>query len=90
MAMITIFTKFIGNKYFHSKVNNWSTRNLGKVHLNHIIKKIMINTFIKNQIDSGNQAILSVIPKGDNHPPKNNTTAIEAIMNILINSAKKK
>ena len=32
--------KLIGNKYFHSKFSNWSTRNLGKVQRNHMIKKI--------------------------------------------------
>ena len=51
---------------------------------------MIANTFTKNQIDSGNQAIPSVIPNGDNQPPKNITTAMEAIINIFINSAKKK
>lgn len=45
--------KLIGNKYFHSKFSNWSTRNLGKVQRNHMIKKIRKNVFPKNQMDEG-------------------------------------
>jgi hypothetical protein len=84
-----MFTRLIGNKYFHSKVNNWSTLNLGNVHLNHIIKNTKIIVFPKNQ-NTPNQGIDSVIPKGESHAPKNMVVAIDAIMNMFINSAKKK
>ena len=30
----------IGDKYFHSRFNNWSMRNLGNVQRNHMIKNI--------------------------------------------------
>lgn len=36
------------------------------------------------------QGIDSVIPKGDNHAPKNIVVAMAAIINMFINSAKKK
>lgn len=45
--------KLIGNKYFHSRFNNWSTLNLGNVHLNHMIRKIKKNVFPKNHTDDG-------------------------------------
>ena len=88
-AINTIFNRFSGSKYFHSKVNNWSTLSLGNVHLNHIIKNTSINVFPKNQ-KTPNNGIDSVMPNGDNHPPKKTVAAIAAIMNMLINSAKKK
>ena len=79
-----MFNKFNGNKYFHSKVNNWSILNLGNVQRNHIIKNTKVIVFAKNQ-KTPNQGIDSVIPKGDNQPPKNTVAAIAAIINILIN-----
>ena len=48
-----ILAMLIGNKYFHSKFNNWSIRNRGKVHRNHMIKKIRKNVFPKNQMLDG-------------------------------------
>ena len=39
----------IGNKYFHSRLSNWSILNRGKVHLNHMITNIKKNVFPKNQ-----------------------------------------
>jgi hypothetical protein len=45
--------RLIGNKYFHSRFSSWSTLNLGKVHLNHMIKKIRKKVFPKNQIEEG-------------------------------------
>ena len=89
MAISTMFTKFIGSKYFHSNVNSWSIRNRGKVHLNHIIKKTSMMAFNINQ-NTPSHGHASVIPKGDNHAPKNTVVAMAAIMNILMNSAKKK
>ena len=43
----------IGNKYFHSRFSNWSIRNLGNVHLNHIMTNMRKNVFPKNQTDDG-------------------------------------
>ena len=43
----------IGNKYFHSKVSNWSIRKRGNVHLNHIITNIKKNVFPKNHTLDG-------------------------------------
>lgn len=39
----------IGNRYFHSRFNNWSIRNLGKVQRNHMIRKIRKNVFPKTK-----------------------------------------
>ena len=33
----------MGSRYFHSRVSSWSILSLGKVHLNHIIRKITPN-----------------------------------------------
>lgn len=49
----------------------------------------MANVFIKNQNTPSN-GILSVIPKGDKYAPKKTVVAIAAMINILMNSAKKK
>ena len=84
-----MFTRLIGNKYFHSNVKSWSTLNLGNVHLNHIIKNTKTIALAKNQ-NTPSQGIESVMPKGDNHAPKNTVVAIAAMMNMFINSAKKK
>ena len=43
----------IGNKYFHSKFNNWSIRILGNVHRNHMITKIRKNVLPKNHTIDG-------------------------------------
>lgn len=48
-----ILNMLIGNKYFHSRFNNWSMRNLGNVHLNHMMTNIKKNVFPKNQILDG-------------------------------------
>ena len=48
----------IGNKYFHSRFNNWSIRNLGKVQRNHMITKIRKNVFPKNHIDDGIKSMI--------------------------------
>ncbi len=56
MAIAATINKLIipiGKRYFHSKVSNWSIRNLGKVHLNHMIRKIRKNVFPINQILDG-------------------------------------
>ena len=58
------FIKFNGSKYFHSNTKSWSILNLGKVHLNHIIKKTSANVFAKNQ-NTPSIGMDSVIPKGD-------------------------
>ena len=58
------FIRFNGSKYFHSNTKSWSILNLGKVHLNHIIKNISTNVFAKNQNTPSN-GMDSVIPKGD-------------------------
>ena len=49
----------------------------------------MTKVFIKNQ-NTPSKGMLSVIPKGDKYAPKNTVVAMEAMINILINSAKKK
>jgi DNA primase catalytic subunit len=64
MAIITKLSRFSGSRYFHSSIKSWSIRNLGNVHRNHIIKKISISVFAKNQ-NTPNNGIDSVIPKGD-------------------------
>ena len=84
-----MFNKFNGSKYFHSNVKSWSIRKRGNVQRNHIIKNTNSIVFPKNQ-KIPKIGIDSVIPKGDNQPPKNTVAATAAIMNILINSAKKK
>src|SRR5262245_43775822 len=38
----------MGNKYFHSRFNNWSILNLGNVHLNHMMTNIRKNVLPKN------------------------------------------
>lgn len=63
-AIKTKFIKFKGSKYFHSNTKSWSILNLGKVHLNHIIRNINSNVFAKNQ-KTPNKGMDSVIPKGD-------------------------
>ena len=65
MAIMTILTRLIGNKYFHSRVSSWSTLNLGKVQRNHIIKNTSSNVFSINQT-TPNHGMDSVIPNGDN------------------------
>ena len=50
--MITIrkrLIRLIGNRYLHSKRSNWSIRNRGKVHLNHMMMNITTAVFPKNQ-----------------------------------------
>ena len=48
-----ILNILIGNKYFHSRFNNWSIRSLGNVHLNHMIKNISKKVLPKNQMLDG-------------------------------------
>src|SRR5690606_20315358 len=45
-----ILARANGINIFHPRFINWSYRNLGKVHLIHIKKKINPNIFIKNTI----------------------------------------
>ena len=49
----------------------------------------MAKVFIKNQ-NTPSKGMFSVIPKGDKYAPKNTVVAMDAMINILINSAKKK
>ena len=53
MVTSSKLNKLIGNKYFHSRSNNWSTLNLGNVHLNHMIRKIRKKVFPMNHTDAG-------------------------------------
>ena len=43
----------MGNKYFHSKFSNWSIRNRGNVHRNHMMINIKKNVLLKNQMEDG-------------------------------------
>ena len=47
------FSILIGNKYFHSKFNSWSIRNLGNVQRNHMMTNMRKNTFPMNHTDDG-------------------------------------
>ena len=49
----------------------------------------MTNVLAKNQ-NIPNNGMDSVIPNGDNQAPKNTVVAMDAIINMLMNSAKKK
>ena len=84
----------IGNKYFHSKFNNWSIRSRGNVHLNHMITNIRKKTFPINHIDEGIKSItwlkLSQCPMCSGiQPPKNNMAPMLHTIKILTYSARK-
>src|SRR4030042_2284868 len=94
-AIISTFTRFMGNRYFHSSVSSWSILNRGNVHLNHIIRKITKNVFKIYQINGGMKSITWLNPSqcptwNGIHPPRNTVAAIDATMNIFIYSARKK
>ena len=81
-------TKDNGNNTFHPRNINWSTLNLGRVHLNQIWIKTKKNDLDINQ---NNPQIGPPInsPKGEFQPPKNIRVVIAATINILAYSAKK-
>ena len=51
--MMKRFTKFKGNKYFHSSFNSWSILKRGNVHLNQMITNDTKMALPKNQITDG-------------------------------------
>ena len=85
----------MGKRYFHSRVNNWSILNRGKVHLNHIITQIIKNVFPMYHTNGGMKSMMWLKPahqptwKGI-HPPRNTVAAMEATINIFMYSARKK
>ena len=46
-------TNPMGTRYFHSRLNNWSIRRRGNVHLNHMMINITTAVLPKNQIIEG-------------------------------------
>ena len=86
-----------GVNTFQHKCINWSTLNLGKVHLNHIITKIRKKALSKSQKiphkgpSKNNQVsgkILNILI-GDSHPPRNKTDETILTINILAYSLRK-
>ena len=52
-TMTSRLTNPMGTKYFHSRLNNWSIRRRGNVHLNHMMINITTAVLPKNQINEG-------------------------------------
>ena len=48
-----ILNILMGNKYLHSRFNNWSIRSRGNVHRNHMMTKIKKKVLPMNQILDG-------------------------------------
>tara|TARA_B100001750_G_C15055291_1_gene373589 strand:+ start:89 stop:559 length:471 start_codon:yes stop_codon:yes gene_type:complete len=86
-----------GINTFQHKCMSWSTLNLGKVHLNHIITKIRNKALEKIQKiphrgPSKNSHVSGKILKsliGESHPPRNRTDAKILTINILAYSLRK-
>ena len=90
-----MLTRLMGNKYFHSRVNNWSILSRGKVHLNNIISQIMKAVLPKYQINGGIQSMMLLKPVqppiwNGIHPPRKTVAAMDATMNMFMYSARKK
>ena len=84
----------IGSKYFHSRFSNWSMRNRGKVHRNHMMMKMRKNVLPKNHTDDGMKSIIWLkscqLPIWSGiHPPRNRVAPMAHTINILTYSAKK-
>lgn len=93
ITIIKIFTKLIGNKYFHSKLSSKSIRKRGNDQRTHKLKKIRRNVFPKNQTYDGMYHMAWLKPSNPGicngiHPPKNTVVAMDAIINIFRYSAK--
>ena len=82
-------TKDKGNKTFHPKYINWSTLNLGRVHLSQICIKTTKKALAMNQ-NAPKIGPERKSPNGEFHPPRNTVAVIAATTNILAYSAKKK
>ena len=93
--MIRILTRLMGNRYFHSRVNNWSILNLGKVHLNHIITQMIKKVFPMYHTNGGMKSMMWLNPAhppmwNGIHPPRKTVVAIAETTIIFVYSARKK
>ena len=85
----------MGKRYFHSRVNNWSILNRGKVHLNHIMIQMIKKVFPMYHTNGGMKSIMWLNPPqpptwNGIHPPRKTVAAMEATINMFMYSARKK
>ena len=75
----------IGSKYFQPRSINWSTLNLGSVHLNQIWKNTTVPTLAKNKNNPQTGPLIIELPNGELAAPTNdiNTTVSLALLTSI-------